>query len=190
MPIKDQRPPTFRELAVACVSALGEVVQAHISPGGSADDHCWISQGTFIALNAANWIVDGRAGGLLLGRSHAEGHIFMLRGPYDGRFEIFATMQGGEYVLNHAAYTNEKSRVEEINAFKDEHAVLREVSLSPSCRILNTHATPHDKLLWIGDKGVFIVNARATAKHIREIEAINQKWNPFFKVDLMVLKPK
>jgi hypothetical protein len=190
MPTGDQFNSGFGELARRCVAAIRQILQQHPSPREILNHEFGFDRDSFNIMDDAAWIVDGRCGGLLIGRSHADGHIRMVHGPFDGHYRVFTAAEGGEYVVNYRAYENEKTRLDEINSFKDEHCQLSEIAVSPASRILNTHAEPNDKLLWIGNGGVFIVNKRATAKHFSEIEEINQKWNPGVNCDLKLLKRK
>lgn len=150
----------------------------------------WFSKETFHQMIAAGWIVDGRGGGLVLGRSHDGGNIFMIQELADGRFHIPSHLEGGEYILNFDAYTSARERLEQINAFKDNIEHISSISITPKSRVLNTHSEPNDKILWIDRRGQFIINKRATTRHFQEIEEINYKFNGFVSCDLDVLKPK
>jgi hypothetical protein len=150
----------------------------------------WFSKDTFNQMFAAGMIVDGRGGGLIVGRSHGEGHIFMIQESSDGRFFIPGAIQGGEYILNADAYFSAKERLEGINSFKDEHEDISPIPITSKSRILNTHSEPCDKMLLVDTRGQFIINKRATAKHFQEIEQINHELNGFVCCDLDILTPK
>lgn len=137
----------------------------------------WFNKDTVYEMISAGWIVDARGGGLVVGRSHAEGNIYMIQQLTDGRFIIKGHMEGGEYIVNADAYFTNRERLERLNEFSDEHEDMSSTFISPSSRILNTHAQPYDKMLWIDTRGQFIANKRATAKHFHEIEEINHQFN-------------
>lgn len=127
----------------------------------------------------AGWVVDARSGGLVLGRTHAEGDIIIVHRITDGtdRFIVAAMMEDGEYILNVRASISEKARLDEINQLKgDTPSDITLATITPECHIFNTHADPFDKLLWV-DRGQFIVNAFATSKHFAELESLNDIGN-------------
>ena len=150
----------------------------------------WFSKDTFHQMVHTGWIIDGRGGGFVIGRSHADGNIYMIQESKDGRFFIPGHMEGGEYILSADAYFTAKERLEQINGFKDDIEHISSISFTPKSRILNTHAKPYDKLLWIDTRGQFIINRRATSRHFQEIEEINHKFSGFTSCDLDVLSPK
>jgi hypothetical protein len=150
----------------------------------------WFSKETFHQMISTGCIVDGRGGGLVLGRSHDGGNIFMIQELANGRFHIQGNLEGGEYILNFDAYTSAKERLEQINSFKDEIDHISSICITPKLRVLNTHSEPNDKMLWIDTRGQFIINKRATTKHFQEIEEINHKFSGFVSCDLDRLTPK
>lgn len=117
------------------------------------------------------WIVDGRNGGLVVGRSHAEGHIvFLSPGEQLGHYEIQGVMEGGEYLMNPLATKKHWRRLNEINACRDAFASVLPLKAR---RIIHTHAEPHDKLVVVHEQ--FVVNARATSKYVDELDAMNEE---------------
>ncbi len=130
----------------------------------------WFNNETFFQMMRLSWIVDGRGGGLVLGRSHDDGNIFMIQELADGGFHIAGHLEGGEYILNADAYASAKERLDQINGFIGETDHIFSVCITPKSRVLNTHSEPNDKMLWIDMLGQFIINKRATAKHFQEIE--------------------
>jgi hypothetical protein len=99
-------------------------------------------------LFLVGWIVDGRGGGLVVGRPGGD-HIVMVRVLSQDQFPIVGRLAGGEFILNHNAYLNATDRVNEINKFLDEHDPIQNINISPRARLLNTHAEPNDKLLLV-----------------------------------------
>jgi hypothetical protein len=135
----------------------------------------------FYQLLWMGYIVDGRPGGLVLGQSHDEGHIYMLR-QEEHKYCIAECLEGGEYVINHAASHIHLERIKEINSFKEPTTKKLQINLTKTTRIFNTHAEPSEKFLWLLP-GQFIVNKYATAKYYEELEAINNYVNPFLNCD-------
>lgn len=133
----------------------------------SADD--------FLRAFVNGWVVDGRAGGLIDGRLHEEGHIVMLQPSSEvlGEYVMLGLVEGGEYIIcpeASSAYTN---RLFEINSDNAPHPP--EADRKPS-RIIHTRAEPHDKFLII-QKGQWIINIESTNRHFDELERINSQHN-------------
>jgi hypothetical protein len=145
---------------------------------------------TFFQMMVDGMIVDGRGGGLVIGRSHSDGNIYMIQEISEERFSIVGNLEGGEYILNFDAYLSAKERLEEINSFKDEIEHMSSLCVTHKSRVLNTHSEPNDKLLWIDMRGQFIINKRATTKYFEEIEGINHRFSSFMNCDLNILIPK
>lgn len=136
-------------------------------------------------MHAFGFVVDGRAGGLVIGRSHSTGDIYMVWREEDGSFTVTLVeccLEGGEFIVNASAYLASQERINEINRFKEPQPELNQLELSPITKLLNTHAEPNDKLLWI-ERGQFIVNKHATAKHLKELEELNARDNSFVACD-------
>lgn len=133
-----------------------------------------IGYDTFLRMFINGWVVDGRGGGLVVGRRHSEGHIVMIC-PSDeriGEFLIAGVMEGGEYLMSTTATEREEARIRQINSFKG----LCESTIAPTeaSRIIHTSDERHDKLLLINRQ--FIINRDATRKSFAELEAINAKY--------------
>lgn len=119
------------------------------------------------------WIVDGRGGGLVLGRKHGEGHIVMIQPTASfGVFKFIGYMEGGEYIMSRAATDAHRQRIEEIN--RDSDPCDNEIVFGPTSRIIRTDAEPHDKLLVVDAQ--YIINARSTRRHFQELESINGQY--------------
>lgn len=130
-------------------------------------------------------IVDGRAGGLLLGRPHTEGGIPVIVRTDGDTFAIKHEAEGGEYLVNWQAYNAAKARFDEINAHKEDEVIhLITPRVTPNSRLIHTRAAPSDKLLWVDRRGQFIINATATFRFLDEIEELNEKHNGFSRFDI------
>lgn len=132
----------------------------------------------FIDLLFYSKVVDARGGGLIMGRSHLEGNIYMY--CFDGKNFKYAdcNLQGGEYLVNTLASTRYRARLEEINNDRPLNINLLyypkvdlNIETNKYTSIINTHDEP-DKFLWVDDS-FFIINHYSTAKHYKELEEIN-----------------
>lgn len=150
----------------------------------------WFGVETFFTLFQAGWIVDGRDGGLVVGRRHAAGNIYMIVQRED-KFFFHSNMEGGEYLVNHRASTRHMERLKQLNTdTAPEEPGVELLSVSPSTRVLNLHAQPFDKLLLIDERGQFIVNRGSTRKHLVELERLNSDVSDFRYCDPEQMKPK
>ena len=119
-------------------------------------------------------IISAHEGGLVIGRSHDDGNIYMIRQLYpEYRFEFCSNLEGGEYIISHKAYLKYKERIEEINSYK-QYGDMVDLYDICKCNIILTQNEPVDKFLLIDYRGQFIVNKRATSKFLYEIDCINK----------------
>ncbi|MBC3197022.1 MULTISPECIES: hypothetical protein [Pseudomonas] len=130
-----------------------------------------MSQDEFVRSFINGWIVDARDGGLIVGRTHEEGHILMFQGTdVLGEFEHMGFVEGGEYIMSTDATAHHYSRLEEINS--DKSPCDAEIYVTASSQLINTRAEPHDKFLVIHKQ--FIINRNATKRHFDELERLNR----------------
>ena len=119
-------------------------------------------------------IIDARDGGLVIGRSHNDGNVYMIRQLRDNSgYEYCSNLEGGEYIICHKACRKYMKRIEEINSYK-VHGDMVDLYDICNCDILLTKNEPVDKYLFIDFRGQFIVNKRATSKYLCEIDLINK----------------
>lgn len=133
-------------------------------------------------------IVDGRAGGLVLGRRHDEnlvGGIYIIRTTPEGFVILRENMEGGEFVVNANSSRMQRERLEAINQWKEGTGELPPLPVTPILRVLSVSAEPFDKLLWL-ELGQFIVNRRATAAYFNEIHELNRTGNLHLSCDLAI----
>lgn len=124
----------------------------------------------------ADEIADARRGGLVVGRSHAEGNIYMIRQCANiVAYEDCSNMEGGEYIINHGACLLHKDRIEYINSFlfREYNVDMEEVCRTPLI-ITQRLDSDKDRLLLIDNRGQFIVNKHATCVFLKELNEINQ----------------
>ncbi len=130
-----------------------------------------MSQDEFVRSFINGWIVDGRDGGLIVGRRHVEGHILMFQGTEQlGEFEHVGFVEGGEYLMSTEATELHFKRLEEINA--DKSPCESEITITTESQLINTRAEPHDKFLIIQRQ--FIININATKRNFAELEQLNR----------------
>lgn len=137
----------------------------------------------FARLVRAGKVVDGRAGGLIFGRSFDEGGIcavFKLGSGYMTR----GRMEGGEFALNWEAGTQNLKRIEAMNSGITLRELVSEEEEPPPPldQVIITSAQPDDRLVYL-HWGQVIVNREATSKHLSELVEMNRAPNPFLNCD-------
>lgn len=99
-----------------------------------------ISAQEFEQLSKEGRIVDARRGGLVVGRSHDEGNIYMLQKCGEG-YRIINHMEGGEYVICHEALMAHKDRIISMN------------NKQMKCKFVDIDVLRHTPLLVTAQKG-------------------------------------
>lgn len=77
----------------------------------------FISKKEFEQLCKEGKVVDARRGGLVIGRSHDEGNIYMIQEYLNG-YRVINNMEGGEYVIGHETIEKHKDRIVLINSMQ------------------------------------------------------------------------
>lgn len=126
------------------------------------------SNDEFKELFKSGCIVDARCGGLVLGRSHDEGNIYMIR-ECPGGYEVCGHMEGGEYIIRHEACLRHEDRIISINKEKPERYFI-DIDILRKTPILQV--LPEQCLL-IDYRGAFIVNKKATCYYLEELNRLN-----------------
>lgn len=141
---------------------------------------------TFLDFMLAGHIVDGRGGGLVIGRSHDEGNIYLISQTANdpSRFTFTACLEGGEYLVNHRAYQSHRARLHAINQDRGDTSSLPAIKPAAQTRIINTVAEPFDKIILMDWREMFIANKFSTAAHLAELERINDSASDFAVCDL------
>ena len=150
----------------------------------------WLSNDTFIKLVHLGWIIDARAGGYVIGRSHSSGNIYMISVLGLNEIKFLGNMEGGEYIINHSATLIHKDRLDVINNFTECTSPINNIQLSAKTRILNAHAEPSDKFLLVDIRGQYIINKNGTNRYFADLEEINGSSNDFTNCNLFDLVPK
>ena len=134
-------------------------------------------------------IIDGRPGGLVVGRRHSEGHVFMYKPRLDGAgktcgIEYSGALEGGEFLVNHASHAMNKAFLDQINqAGREErqaHPKTNEeralpLDVSASLRVLNTHRNDVDRIILVDERGQFVLNRVATVRNLHRIMELNDR---------------
>lgn len=146
-------------------------------PGPSLTPH------QFTRLAIAGKIVDGRAGGLIFGRSHEEGGILALFRLGSG-YVVHGRVEGGEFAVNWKAATRNMARLHAMNAgLTKGKAPAPDAPLPPISQLIITVAEPDDRLIYF-HWGQMVVSKEATIKHITELAEMNRTPNPYLSCDL------
>lgn len=136
-------------------------------------------------LALAGKIVDCRAGGLLFGRSIAEGGVAAIY-KLGSRYLFQGWLQGGSYILNWRAATENLQQLKAINSgltAREKVAAPTPSDPADISQLTVTFAEPDDRILLLTWSQV-VVDPEATAKHLVELEAMNRAPNPFTRCDL------
>lgn len=146
---------------------------------------------TFVNLLFNGMIVDGRGGGLVIGRAHDDGGILMFAQIPNGSYNVTGEVEGGEFIVNPLAYQQHRNRIQEINEFGQHCRDEPTLSQIPSAtRTIHAAASPYNRMIWMHQEDTFIVNRLATEKYLSELQAINNEINTLNDCDLSILAIK
>jgi hypothetical protein len=135
-----------------------------------------VRRGFAVFLDAIQkgYLLDVRAGGLILGRNDNEDDIGMLQFSARGILQLCGRMQGGEYILNRMASAKYKDRLLEMNDEENEYIPLSSVPLNANTRIFNSHSVfGGEPLAFLIEPGQFIMRRSATSKYLSELGQMN-----------------
>jgi hypothetical protein len=136
----------------------------------------------FHRLLMAGRIVDGRCGGIILGKMAENGGprgIFKIGSDYliQGQFN------GGDFVVNKEAAVPNMGRLNAMNQGRTRKEVITEAGPDEFGMLIVTTANPDDRLLWL-DFGQIVVNRDPAQKHLAELLRLNQSVNPYLTLNL------
>lgn len=126
-----------------------------------------------------NLIIDVSPGGLLLGNTHDDGGILVIRHFNIEYYEVVAEFEGWEYILNANATLHCLHKLHYINdELKGPEKPFSEYVIPESISILDVRPICQADLatrpmLILGSRDQFIVNRHSTKKYIIELEEIN-----------------
>lgn len=126
----------------------------------------------YIAQNGG--FIDSSPGGLVIGKTHAEGGITMVRPNKDGKtIDVVGEMEHGEFIMSAEATKMYKDRLYEINSDTNFDGLINIDSIRRLKNILFTGKTFATIVFASGEQ--FIINHKSTAKYIDELERLNEK---------------
>lgn len=133
----------------------------------------FITKQEFEQLSRQGRIVDARRGGLVIGRSHDEGNIYMIQQYLTG-YRVINHMEGGEYIICHDAIMKHKDRIEYINSLQMrcqnvDIDVLRHTPL-----LVTRMEGPYDKFLLFDVRIQYVVNKGSTCFFLEELNRLNK----------------
>jgi hypothetical protein len=125
-----------------------------------------LSASAFYRLVAEGIVVDGRAGGLLIGRRAEEGGIALIRQRGDSFILEKRRVSGGDFVMNeHVSDADYLPKGARLTACCDRE-----------CRTILTAASPDDKILWL-DWEQMVLPRESVNHWLPLLEAMNEYAN-------------
>lgn len=100
--------------------AINFSVQKEFYEFEQGEHQTFFTHAQFYELVKRGQVIDGRSGGLVVGRSHSEGNIYFLTETYNGFYSILETdhMQGGEYLINAKSTAHFGTTLEQLNNYR------------------------------------------------------------------------
>jgi hypothetical protein len=136
--------------------------------------------------------VDGTRGGLVLGRSHAQGGVYFLI-DFGTCYKLMGELEGFEYLLNIASsYLTRKSFHDFNNSVRDRETPLIDYEPESHIRTIDTYLPEKSKhgakfILIEGRGAQSIVNKHSTKRHLQWIDEINQKYTYQYDHNVVLL---
>ncbi|MFI0431218.1 hypothetical protein [Mariniflexile sp. HMF6888] len=131
-----------------------------------------------------NGIIDGTPGGLILGNSHSDGGIKVIRQyQKEELYEVIAEFEGWEYILNPLATTKEIDYLTKLNSeFAGKKDEFIEYDIPNGINIINTkplfeNIKETNKLILLDQWSQFIINKHSTKKYLIELDELNKKYS-------------
>lgn len=143
-----------------------------------------LSPRRFNHLALSGKIVDGRAGGLIFGRTYEEGAILAVQ-KMGFEYIIRGFVEGGQFVVNAEGASHHAGRLKAMNSGDTLREIVSSISEAApldASQLIVTHARPHDRLVLL-DWAQVIVTTEAAAKHLVELSEINRAINPYLECD-------
>jgi hypothetical protein len=130
----------------------------------------------FEFLREKGIVFDGKNGGLVLGKSHKNGGIHLLRFlPEKGLYKYEGEMEGFEYLSSPLKNELQLLEFEKINEIDNEKILYKEFTLPENCEIISTNAV-EIAIIELSEFRQFIVNGRTTVNRINNIIEIDKKY--------------
>lgn len=128
-------------------------------------------------------IVDGTKGGLLIGNSHLDGGIYVIRQYKNEQlYEFIAELEGWEYIICPQATLNYKVYLETINAkYSGSKEIFKEYEIPENITVIDTSPIISgikelNKIVFFGECTQYIVNKHSTKKYLIELNNINNEY--------------
>ncbi|MFR2354963.1 hypothetical protein [Bacteroides ovatus] len=132
----------------------------------------FISKKEFEQLCKEGKVVDARRGGLVIGRSHDEGNIYMIQEYLNG-YRVINNMEGGEYVICHEAIEKHKDRIVLINSMQMDCKNVNIDVLRHTPLLITSLEGSSDKFLLFDNRRQFVVNKASTCFFLEELNKLN-----------------
>lgn len=133
------------------------------------------SKQEFEQLSKEGKVVDARRGGLVVGRSHDEGNIYMLK-QYGEGYRVINHMEGGEYVICHEALMTHKDRIISMNSKRMKCKFVDIDVLRHTPLLVTTQKGNFDKSLLFDERVQFVVNKGSTCYYLEELNWLNEHY--------------
>ena len=132
-----------------------------------------LSEEKFQLLANNGQVTDARKGGLVLGKSHEQGGIYILIKNDSGGYSVEGEMEGWEYVLSREATKRNSYRIKEINESNElDHSKFKEYNIPLGITILDLRGKIFQLLYF--EKGQSIINKMSSKYSLQELEEINK----------------
>lgn len=139
-----------------------------------------INKELFEKLKTDGLIVDASDGGLVLGHSHEDGGIYLVR-QYPDKILLVGEVEGWEYIFCKKVSENEHEKIQAINAKGrdvfpwrrfSEYTIPQGITIIDGRKKLVKGCLERPLLLLTGDRH-WIVNKWSTQEHLRTLEKMN-----------------
>lgn len=140
-----------------------------------------ISPREFLRLFAKGHIVDGRMGGIVLGKENSNGSarlIFKVGSSY----LLWGFVEGGCFLVNREAAAIHRHRLTKICTGLTKNETVPESPTDELGQLIVATAWPHDRII-LTDFGQMVVDREPAQKHVIELGRLNANPNPFLVCD-------
>ena len=132
-----------------------------------------LDQEAFDYIAEHGGFIDARPGGLVVGKTHAEGGIMIISPNEDGEtIDIVGEMEHGEYIMSPEATQKHKARLSEINSDNNFNGYINVDSIRLKS-VLFTGKTFAAIVLTDGEQ--YIINSKSSAKYLDELDKLNNE---------------
>lgn len=146
------------------------------------DGKTLITQAELQPLFDLGVIINGSGGGLLLGNSHSEGGIKVIRRYDDNLYEVVAELEGWEYIICAEGTYRDEEFLKTINGeFDGRSDNFTEYKIPDNITVIDTRPSVENyyainKILIFGEYAHFIINKNSTKKYLKELDVLNSQY--------------